>query len=785
MCKNVASVIRPLRADGLPRGYSGAIARSYESLVCIMPRWSPVTYFRSLFLVSTALMALMTVSAHAETVMAAPEMPAPAPQEVDLDKGADFGADRISYDKDKDIVTADGRVQMVHQGYRLRAESVIYNRMTGEVSASGKVSITSPGGDVSYGDAVKLSDTLKEGVVENILVVLEDGGRLAAVHGERKGNELHMLKATYSPCAVVDDHNCPKRPAWLIWAKRISYDAKTKKVHYHDAHVEVFGVPIVPLPYFWHTTSDQPSTGLLSPLIDVSSNNGLSIGLPLHVHLTNQNDLTVTPFLFSASPPALEGAYRQLTKSGAFSITAFVTDSLVTPIDVKNGITKEMFRGYFDATGRYQLDPQWNIHGSLRIETDRTLLPNYNLSLDDRLRSNLTAERIGPTTYLSIASWGTETARPLESQAQMPIALPEVGYRKRYEDSLGGGTLMLQANTLALSRTTGQQTQRAFTGFEWDLRKRTSFGQELIFTAYGRGDIYHSASNTQNPTAFYQGQTGWQTRAIGAFAAEARWPFIGEGYGGTIRFTPRVQFVVSPPTANLTMPNEDARAIELDDTNLFALNRFAGYDRWEDGTRMTYGADWSLDRPGLSINTNIGQSYRLTALSNALIFPTGTGLADRFSDVVGRTTVRYRSLITLTHRYRIDKNSFSVHRNELDLTVGNSKTYAIISYLKLNRNLSTTLEDLRNHEEMRIGGRVQINKKWSVYGSTIVDLTTTKLDPTSTTNGYSPVRQRLGAAYEDDCIKLDLSWRRDFNNIYGGQTGSVFQFRVAFKNLGR
>ena len=64
---------------------------------------------------------------------------------------------------------------------------------------------------------------------------------------------------------------------------------------------------------------------------------------------------------------------------------------------------------------------------------------------------------------------------------------------------------------------------------------------------------------------------------------------------------PRVQLVLTPPTPNLDIPNEDARSVDLEDSNLFALNRFPGYDRWEDGSRVTYGVDWALDRPNLSI----------------------------------------------------------------------------------------------------------------------------------------------------------------------------------------
>ena len=106
-------------------------------------------------------------------------------------------------------------------------------------------------------------------------------------------------------------------------------------------------------------------------------------------------------------------------------------------------------------------------------------------------------------------------------------------------------------------------------------------------------------------------------------------------FGGVQRLVPRVQLVLTPPTPNLDIPNEDARSVDLEDSNLFALNRFPGYDRWEDASRVTYGLDWSLDRNNVSIDSTIGQSYRFGPLRD--IFPHGTGLTGRVSDIVGRT----------------------------------------------------------------------------------------------------------------------------------------------------
>src|SRR3546814_5407355 len=82
---------------------------------------------------------------------------------------------------------------------------------------------------------------------------------------------------------------------------------------------------------------------------------------------------------------------------------------------------------------------------------------------------------------------------------------------------------------------------------------------------------------------------------MAAAAVDISWPLAGPALGGIQTLTPRIQFVGSPGTSNLSIPNEDSRAVDLEDSNLFALNRFPGYDRWEDGSRVTWGAEWSLN----------------------------------------------------------------------------------------------------------------------------------------------------------------------------------------------
>ncbi|WP_062733299.1 LPS-assembly protein LptD [Sphingobium abikonense] len=717
-----------------------------------------------------------------QTPISAPDAPVPT-----SDDQIGFAADTLEYNSETEIVTASGNVQLLREGNRLRADKVVWDRNSGKVEAQGNVSVTDPDGNVAYGDRFDVTDSLKDGAVDNMLLVLQSGGRLAAVKGTRTNGVYTLERAAYTGCSVEDSDGCPKEPTWQINAVRVVYDPTRERVTYRNANIELFGLPLIPLPGFSHPVGDNGGSGLLVPNLRYDRNNGFEVALPYYFKLAPNRDLTITPHVYTDTLPMLETNFRHLYDRGAYQITGYVTHGRrvatgESPAGTTAADSEKDLRGYLDASGAMQLSPEWSLDGSIRVATDRTFLRRYDISREDRLRSTIGAQRIGENSYFSIRGWAVQTLRQGDSQGQTPIALPVIDYRLRMKDPWLGGVLQLQANTLAITRTAGQDTQRAFAGAEWNLRTLTGLGQEVTFTGYLRGDVYHSSDNALTSVASYAGDPGWQARGIAAAAVDMRWPFVGEAFGGVQRIAPRVQIVASPHLANLSLPNEDARAVDLEDSNLFALNRFAGYDRFEDSSRVTYGLEYGLDLPNFSLSAIIGQSYRLDRQES--ILPDGTGLSDRTSDIVGRTTIRYKNFVSLIHRYRLDKDNLSVRRNEIDATVGSKKTYAMVGYLRLNRNALTGLEDLQDREELRLGGRVQFARFWSVFGSTVVDLTDAKEDPVSISDGYEPVRHRLGVAYEDDCLTLGFTWRRDYQTNGDARKGNGFQLRLAFRNIG-
>jgi LPS-assembly protein len=695
----------------------------------------------------------------------------------------DFSAQQVSYDSTADVVTATGDVILNRQGYSLRADTIVWNRNSGEVTAQGNIRSVGPNGDVAYGDSIQLTDTLKDGVIENFLLVMADGGRLAAQRGTRTGGVIELDYAAYTPCAVERANGCPKRPSWQVKAVKVRYDPVKKRVRYQGARIELFGLPVIPLPFLSHPGESKAGSGFLVPNLRYSRNNGAEIELPYYLRLSPNRDLTVSASIFSKVAPLLQTKFRSIESKGAIEVAGYGTySSRISTASGSANLANRRFRGYLDGAAKFQLDPYWTASASLRLASDRTFLRRYDISNDDRLRNTISLERIDDRSYFSLAGWAVQTLRTGDKQGLTPIALPEIDYRLRLNSPVLGGKVQLQANSLAIGRTAGQDTQRAFASAQWHLRTITGLGQDVSFTVLGRGDIYHSDENGATLTQVYRGDSGWQTRGIFAAAADIRWPFVGQAFGGTQVLTPRVQIVAAPGISNLRIPNEDSRAVDLEDSNLFALNRFPGYDRFEDNYRVTVGLDWAFRGKDVAIDANVGQSLRLS--NRDTIFPDGTGLSEKVSDFVGRTEIRYRDLIKVNHRFRLDKDNLSIRRNEIDATVGSQGTYAQIGYLKLNRNIGPTIEDLADREEVRVAGRAKIARYWSVFGSAIVDLTDQREDPLSASDGYSPIRHRVGISYDDDCLTIGFTWKRDYQATGDARRGNSYLFRLAFRNLG-
>jgi LPS-assembly protein len=702
----------------------------------------------------------------------------------------DFSAEQLSYDEVQKLVVASGRVEVARDGFRLQADRVEYRRgqddtTPGEVVAIGNVSIIDPAGNQALGDSITLTDTLRDGAIANMLLVLNDGGRLGARAATRAGERYTLDHAAYSPCAVIDASGCPQVPVWKIKAVKIIYNEKRHRIYYRNASVEMFGVPVLFLPSLSHPDGDAPrASGVLVPAIELQRQLGLGVSVPYHFALAPDFDATLTPWLYTATNPALAFQARRLLNDGPIQVDGMFTVSRRFDL-APDGVTEidrgERFRGYLGVRGQLQHNSAWRSVFSVRLTTDDTFNRRYGLGFDDTLRSTYALERITDESWLSVSAWYFQGLRATDRAGESPLVLPLIDYDWRPDWDVAGGRLRFGANSALVTRMDGQDMFRALGWMRWDRSLYTSIGQRISFTGLARSDLYDVRDSALATQPEYAGRDGWRGRSFGLAAVDITWPFAGPALGGEHTISPRLQFVAAPRVANIGFPNEDARAFELDDNSLFDLNRAPGLDRIESGSRITWGGEYMLDRPGWQVRAEIGQSLRLSGDGSE--FTPGTGYQGQFSDIVGRATLKIGRLVELTQRFRLDRGSFAVRRNEIDLTVGGRRTYVSAAYIRLNRNV--TLEDLEDRQELRVAGRLAFARYWTMFGNAIINLTTRADNPLSTTDGFQAIRHRIGLEYEDECFRFGFGWRRDYVGDRDFRPGNNFQITVAFKTIGR
>ena len=181
--------------------------------------------------------------------------------------------------------------------------------------------------------------------------------------------------------------------------------------------------------------------------------------------------------------------------------------------------TATSVRAYFEANGKFQLDPVWSITSSLRVATDKTVTRRYDITNDDRLRNVVNAERISPNSYITIAGWAFKGLRVDDVQKQIPIALPAIDarFRRGRRRSAAGSSFRPTACRSCASTARIRSAPSPAPAGTCAVSRR--WGQELALTAYARGDVYHTDDAAEHDGADLPGRP-----MAGMRAASARSP---------------------------------------------------------------------------------------------------------------------------------------------------------------------------------------------------------------------------------------------------------------------
>ncbi|MDP2083554.1 MAG: LPS-assembly protein LptD, partial [Gemmobacter sp.] len=167
---------------------------------------------------------------------------APAAPMAQAQDAATLVADRVQVTGNRTLV-AQGGVEVLYRGARLRATRVTYDRVAGSLDIAGPLTLTDDKGTVLLADAAQLSDDLRAGILTSARVVMDRQMQIAAAEIQRLGGRHTLMsKAVASSCRVCDTS---ATPLWEIRARRVIHDQETRQIHFDSAQVRFGGVPVL------------------------------------------------------------------------------------------------------------------------------------------------------------------------------------------------------------------------------------------------------------------------------------------------------------------------------------------------------------------------------------------------------------------------------------------------------------------------------------------------------------------------------------------------------------
>ncbi|MGO8021526.1 LPS-assembly protein LptD [Rhizobium leguminosarum] len=711
-----------------------------------------------------------------------------------------LSANELVYNRDADLVSAVGGVQINYGGYKMVAQKVEYNQKTGRMMALGNVELVSPDGNRIYADNLDVTDNFADGFLNSLRIETADNTRIVAESGERVGGTMMILnKGVYTACLPCAED--PKRaPFWQVKAQRVIQNGETHTIRLERARFELLGHPIAFLPFIEVPDNTvKRKSGFLFPTMSLSQNLGFGLSVPYYYVISPSMDATVTATGYTAQGFLIEGEFRQRFENGTHILRVAGIDQ-ATPGNFSSGTSdaEAEQRGMVASKAEFRINPRWTFGWDVMMQSDNNFSKTYKLrGLTGTDRTNqIYLTGLGKRNYFDMRAFYfdiQDADRTNTAEKQQAIVYPSLDYHYVAPQPLAGGELSADVNLTNISRTHDDfytvdgfdrfrglkgQTSRLTAELQWKRTYVTPTGLVITPLLAARGDAF--ALNMDDPTGYTGNYVDGNSATRSMFTAglEMRYPILMTTDNSTHILEPIAQ-IYARPDEQLAgrLPNEDAQSFVFDATSLFDRDKFSGYDRVEGGTRANVGVQYTgTFDSGYKLHGIFGQSYQIAgqnsfATDDLVNVGADSGLETDRSDYVGLGGVETPYGVSVAASYRLDEKDFEFRRGDLTTAYQNDTFSTQLTYTHLSAQPEYGFAE--DNDEIQTNSTVKFKDYWSIFGGIAWDL-----------NNDVISRRTIGLSYDDECTIFTIAYTdsRDSDDESGSDW--TIGARLTFRTLG-
>ncbi|MBU2533584.1 MAG: LPS assembly protein LptD, partial [Alphaproteobacteria bacterium] len=334
----------------------------------------------------------------------------PKKPQIDRAQPLYLQGDELIYDNAGANVTARGNVEIYYNNYILTADRVVYDQRAGQLTAIGNVVLREPGGAKTTADQLVLSDDFRDGFVQSLSFTTSDDSRITATRATRReGNVTVFEDGKFTPCRSAPG----TPPAWCITAKRVVHDQQAQTIRYEDAAFELFGVPVLYVPYFEHADPTvKRKSGFLAPSFGHSDDLGTMSEVAYYFALAPNFDFTFHPTYTSKQGILWQGDFRHRiavgSMTGQYRVELAGIDQDINDLPGSSSRPDlDGFRGSLKTVGAFSLASWWNLGWDVTLESDDAFRRFYkldNILQTDRI-NKIFLQGLSDRNYMALTAY--------------------------------------------------------------------------------------------------------------------------------------------------------------------------------------------------------------------------------------------------------------------------------------------------------------------------------------------------------------------------------------------
>ena len=561
------------------------------------------------------------------------------------------------------------------------------------------------------------------------------------------GNEDFVIlnKAIFTSCKKND-----KCPPWSIKADKITHDRVGQNIHYKNAILNLYDVPVFYFPKFFHPDpSVERRSGLLQPRLNNSNVLGSSIHMPYFHVISENKDITFKPTIFDNRIYMFQNEYRQENENSSF-IADFSYlkgyQSKITGNDYsnRNSISHLFSKFNLDlglkdfATSKLEFFlEKVNNDTYLKVFENVLFVDKDKLEDDLKDKNNLTSGiklildkdnynfTTGLTNYENLQKNNNDRYQQVLPYYDFSTSL--------FSDEKG--SLKLNSN----GRNTLQNTNNLRSTLSNTISYTTS---DNFFTENGFinnfGVYFKNLNATGKNDSKYK--SSLQSELLNIYEINTKYPLFKDSEFNSNYITPKMSFRLNP--SDMKNYSTESRLITTD--NIFDINRLGISDSYESGKSLTLGIDYKKEKKE-DIEKYLEIKFATVLRdSKENKIPTSSSLNRSTSNLFGSVENSFSEFFSLNYDFAIDNDFNKIEHNaiEAELTVN---------------NFVTTFNFLEKSGEMGDVNTIENTTKVSFDDQNNLIFKTRRNRKISLTEYYDLVYE-----YQNDCLTAGIKYRKTY-----------------------